>query len=320
MAFTPLDENRPSKDGPLASSSTPRDRIRPKHLLDEIASHDAFVTLLEVIDTARNRKNDLLALIEDANTLMVNRLPFGDNSSSFVDLSHDTNEHVCWLRKNLAQTNQVLEVAIQHLRMLYGNAYLPSNKCVDCICTLISKLRISFRSHFACCFCCSYFHRKRESSGKHDISKLLLQVALEANNYDQSTVPNVWTERLSANSAEYGHRLAFSVQKYFEAQTVKVGDRINLMYDRFCAVGQLLCSASYVQSQAGFIGAADSFQAFTIATDKLTKHEFPDPAGAQLYSEVLDARQSAVNDLEDALDLLRSEIELSKLKQSSANN
>lgn len=146
------------------------------------------------------------------------------------------------------------------------------------------------------------------------MSKLLLEGALEANSCGQSTVPHDWTARLSANSAEVSHRLAFSVQKFFEPQTVKIGNRFNLMYDRFCAAGQLLCSASYVQNEAGDVGEADCSRALTAAFDKLSAHEFPRAAGPeQLYSEVLDARDSAVKDLEDALDLLRSELALSKL-------
>jgi len=157
---------------------------------------------------------------------------------------------------------------------------------------------------------------RTESSAQQDIGTLVLREALEANNCCQSTLPSDWSVRLAANSADVGHRLAFSVQKFFEPQKVKIGNRINLMYDRFCAVGQLLCSASYVQNEAGVVGAADC-SSLTVASNKLSSHEFPGASGPeQLYSEVLDARDSAAKDLEDALDLLRSELELSKLKQS----
>lgn len=130
MSFRPVDYSQPeeAKNGKLGISSVAGDKRRTKPLLEEIANHEAFITLLEVIDTARNRKSDLLTLIEDANALMVDLLPFGEDSSTRVDLSSRVNSHILWLRKNLDQTNQVLAVSMQYLRSLYGNVYLPKTQ------------------------------------------------------------------------------------------------------------------------------------------------------------------------------------------------
>jgi len=95
-------------------------------LLEVVADRDAFVTLMEVVDVARSRKLELLGLIEDASALMVNRLPFGDGGGGNTELSPEAKEHLGWLRANLVQTEQVLNSASDYLRMLYGNAYRPS--------------------------------------------------------------------------------------------------------------------------------------------------------------------------------------------------
>jgi DIRP len=92
-------------------------------LLETVAEHDSFLDLIETVDEARNRKEELLGLIADANALMVNSLPFGDGGST-TPLSSDAKKHLAWLRANLDQTNRVLVTAIGYLRTLFGDAYL----------------------------------------------------------------------------------------------------------------------------------------------------------------------------------------------------
>lgn len=96
-------------------------------LLDKIANHEAFTSLLEVIDMARNRKHDLLACLEDTNALMVGNLPFGDSDDSSMPASYSCplEMHVAWIRTNLEETNRILATAMKYLRTLYGEAYLP---------------------------------------------------------------------------------------------------------------------------------------------------------------------------------------------------
>jgi hypothetical protein len=97
-----------------------------KTLFEQVAEHEAFLTLLEIVDTARARKSALLDLIDDAKTLAVDRLPFGEDAATNAVLSPDTEQHVKWLRLNLERTNEVLDAALGYLRMLYGPAYMPS--------------------------------------------------------------------------------------------------------------------------------------------------------------------------------------------------
>ena len=90
---------------------------------ETVAEHDSFLDLIETVDEARNRKEELLGLIADANALMVKSLPFGDGGST-TPLSSDAKRHLAWLRANLDQTNRVLVTAIGYLRTLFGDAYL----------------------------------------------------------------------------------------------------------------------------------------------------------------------------------------------------
>jgi hypothetical protein len=96
-------------------------------LMDRIVNHEAFTTLLEVIDTARNRKRNLLACLEDANAVMVENLPFGNPSTSSVSAAYSgaLRDHKAWIENNLVETSQVLATAMEYLRALYGKAYLP---------------------------------------------------------------------------------------------------------------------------------------------------------------------------------------------------
>jgi hypothetical protein len=112
------------KPGKKPSDIVQQDHAEP--LLEAVANHDAFISLLEVIDTARNRKRGVLSLIEDANTLMVAHLPFGDDDAAGLCLSRPAEDYISWLRTNLERTDQVLDVAMEYLRAMYGGAYLPT--------------------------------------------------------------------------------------------------------------------------------------------------------------------------------------------------
>ena len=114
------DENRCK-----ANSSSPKrasERECPC-LLETVAEYDSFLTLMETVDEARKRKDGLLSLIEDASTLMVDSLPFGEGESR-SKLSPEAQAHLVWLRGNLEQTNCVLATATDYLRTLFGDAYL----------------------------------------------------------------------------------------------------------------------------------------------------------------------------------------------------
>ena len=131
LAFAPFGSKKPVSNSPSGDSKkqgVPEDDLHGQDsLLEAVANYDAFVTLMEVVDAARKRKLELLSLVEDANALLVNRLPFGDGGDN-TELSLEAKEHLRWLRANLEQTERVLRSASDYLRILFGNAYLPPSQ------------------------------------------------------------------------------------------------------------------------------------------------------------------------------------------------
>lgn len=95
-------------------------------LLEEVAEHEALLTLMSCVETASARKKMLLDAMEDFNAHMAQRLPFGDASSGKPALPLQEEQHYTWLLANLEQTNRLLERALRSLRTMYGDAYLPS--------------------------------------------------------------------------------------------------------------------------------------------------------------------------------------------------
>jgi hypothetical protein len=108
---------------------------RPHSLLDDVANYDAFLSLLNVIDIVRNRKRDILLLIEDANTLAIDQLPFGvgddeaeeieRTTARSVNLSPSAKDHLLWLQRSLERTNLVLYTVMDYFRTLYGESFIP---------------------------------------------------------------------------------------------------------------------------------------------------------------------------------------------------
>ncbi len=97
-----------------------------KKLLEEAAIDDAFLTLMEVIDTVGMRKSDILSLISDANTLAVDFLPFGEeeqNEESTSITSEETKDYLQWLHDNLRRTNDILVCATDYFQTLYGDSF-----------------------------------------------------------------------------------------------------------------------------------------------------------------------------------------------------
>lgn len=91
---------------------------------------------------------------------------------------------------------------------------------------------------------------------------------------------------------------------------------------RIAAAGQCVCTASYVKSTAasGDPAGPDSAAALDVAHENLVRSfEFPQSTTNidHLYEEVLEARESAKEDLLDALSLLKTELALSTLKKAA---
>lgn len=94
-----------------------------RKLLDDVANYDAFLTLMEVIDSAGMRTADILSLISDANTLAIEYLPFGEENDKPNQpgpfLSATTQEYLQWLHDNLRKTSRTLNVATDYFHTLY---------------------------------------------------------------------------------------------------------------------------------------------------------------------------------------------------------
>lgn len=271
-------------------------------LLEVVADYDGFLTLMEVVDAARKRKLELLGLLEDANALMVNRLPFGDGARDSPELSRGAKEHLAWLRSNLEQTNQVLRSASDYLRLLFGDSYLPT--------------------------------QPTQPSNDRDMSLQLLQSALAARSNQTSQLSRDWAAKLVAHTDDVSGTLAWSVgqpvtkkQKNMPRDIVHIDGLWIDIKHRVAAAGQLACTASYIRNTAASGGPAgpDSAIALDVAHEKLIhSFEFPQAGGGDtrnhlLYNEVLDARESAKEDLVDALNLLKTELELSNLKPTAVS-
>jgi hypothetical protein len=95
-------------------------------LLEEVAEHEALLTLMSCVETSSARKKMLLDAMEDFNAHMAQRLPFGDDASAKPEMPLQDEQHYTWLLANLEQTNRLLERALRSLRAMYGDAYLPS--------------------------------------------------------------------------------------------------------------------------------------------------------------------------------------------------
>jgi DIRP len=121
----------------VSAIAAPYTSSNVKTFTDEVANYDSFLALLEMIDVARCRKDELLSLIEDANTLAIAALPFGQTDEAFssngttvesVKFSQSTKDHLLWLINSLQRTNLVLDASTNTFRTLYGDFFVPSRE------------------------------------------------------------------------------------------------------------------------------------------------------------------------------------------------
>jgi len=136
-----------------------------------------------------------------------------------------------------------------------------------------------------------------------------------------------WAARLVANAEDLSGTLAWAMD--LQAKKSKNQPRDMVLIDdlwidvnhRVAAAGQCVCTASYMVANGGPPGP-DSGVALDVAHEKLIhSFEFPQSTGEEdehLYNEVLEARESAKEDLVDALNLLKTEMALSNFKQTGA--
>jgi hypothetical protein len=292
LKFSPTNKARSNGGSMKAQEGTGR----PKPLLDDVANHDAFVTLLEVIDTARNRKRDLLALIEGANNLALagkSNDVYGVVSERAV--SGTTREHMSWVRDNLDRTDLILQTATHFLRTLYSDSASRSKRS----------------------------RKKRDDSvGRFDFVEKCFETLEPAGHSAKPPMAKDWTVNLVAHSQDIGSAIASKIMapnRTNRQSLARLGDSSVGLRGRVTAASELLCTLSYAMSIADGPVAAEAFTAIAIAADKLSADMFPRDDRSrsnQLYNEVVDARDAAVAELTETLDLFKAELELSTLKHS----
>lgn len=87
--------------------------LDPKSVVWKAADRDAFLSLLETITVAKNRKDDLLAALEVINVLLQKSLPS----------SKEVLGHLQWVHGSLEKTNELLATSVKYLEILYPGAH-----------------------------------------------------------------------------------------------------------------------------------------------------------------------------------------------------
>jgi len=242
---------------------------------------ELLVLLLRIADAATKRKEALLEETELAVSLI-------DEDSSLMS-SRRFMDHYSWLETNLEETNKTLSMALQYIRMMYGKAYLPSRaseqpKVVDFVENALTNLL------------------SRDAPLPEAAHDWAAQVAFEAEDL---------SDRLNALVEEQ------------ESDKKKAEPSAEVKY-RLNAVGQLVFSASIGQGLAAASSDLDhlpSTAALVPATAKLLSlPEMPtastDVVVDDLYMEVKNARDDAVADLKEAMNLFQTELALGSLAVS----
>jgi hypothetical protein len=91
----------------------------------QCSERDILVALVATIEGAIRRKNLILDAIETTSALLDGRCSSwghsGDNERGRQ--FQVKKEHGAWLLANLRLTNQTLDVALNHMQVMYGRAY-----------------------------------------------------------------------------------------------------------------------------------------------------------------------------------------------------
>ncbi|GKY91180.1 hypothetical protein MPSEU_000090700 [Mayamaea pseudoterrestris] len=250
-----------------------------------VAETEAFVGLLAVIDAATRRKEALLAALEEANAVVANN----DNVSVQFQYARE------WLKLNLLQTDQVLNAAMPKLRLMYGTLYMPTPTERD---QTSQDDRYSFveKSFDTIAQCC----RPGSDLGK-DWNTILLSETANASKTMATTV---------IHRALADKRVALPPAEDLRSTEYLLGP-----------VGSVLLAASYGHRFARTSKVADPVP-LTSALETASKalvlsSDIPEVANAdELYVDVQAGRDSAADDLKEALTLLQTEILLATAQKS----
>jgi hypothetical protein len=160
-------------------------------------------------------------------------------------------------------------------------------------------------------------------NNEHIARERQLQEALESSGLDENK-SSKWLHCVFAKSMDVGSEI---VQSMIKSPLENADGRCeDLLEKHMLFAGQLLSAAAFAENLAnrGAISRFDTAGALqAILHDMSSKKDsdntasFPAPSSPDLfYSEVLDARERAEKDLEEAITLLNGELELAKLKWS----
>lgn len=266
------------KFSPTSSRTTAKpSSVIPMCLLDEVANLGAFVLLLEVIDIALARKKQLLNLIEKVNSNVSEKNSLSPQINNGVRLSHVTEDHFLWIRANIERTDQVLFAALEYLRTLYGETYLSP--------AIIRNRSLGQKDRLQSLD--GYLNRKSM----------------------QQTCASDWTDNIVAQADDVGYLVASKVMVKAIRPTVVHDD----LRDRFTAASQLACTLAYAMDTTTRNPPNELYPAIAVATAWLTASIFPsEDRSHPFYDEILDARDTAANDLNEAVNLLVAELRLSQ--------
>ena len=173
-------------------------------------------------------------------------------------------------------------------------------------------------------------HRTSGASAGRDASSKLLRAAVAAQSTQASPMSRDWAAKLIANSDDVTGSLVWETsadpsmkkQRNQPSDAVCIDDLWIDIKHRIAAAGQCVCTTSYIKSIAADGGPAGphSAVALDVAHEKLI-HSFDFPQFSvetdHLYNDVLESRESAKEDLMDALNLLKTELALSNLTQAA---
>jgi hypothetical protein len=292
--------------------TTPKPNLPIPPMVEKVAEYEMLVSVMISLEAATERKRMILDRLDSIHNLAA------CNQGRLPDRLH---EHYPWLLANLDSVNEVLSTAHSCLQNLYGSIYLPSSSIfMDRLeileCMLGQKL--STREYSADQdqlqrMEAVWYGESRDEAGDDDEGQTVNdggQRNLFGGAADQ------WLARLLLDSEDIGGRLVS------ELQWPDMSDEnAQFMHDRIYDISSLLLALSYGLDGATGPRRTDSTAAnaaVAIAQKEVTALTFP-PApltagnnvvgneDAEVYVGTLNARNLAMDDLKNALDLLNAE-------------
>lgn len=254
-----------------------------KDIKNEAAEREMLVHLLKTSDAAVERKEALLKAIEAVSTRLEEYIC--SDGSSGGSLLSELKDHFAWLWATLEETNQTLNSTQRYIRLMYGNPAF----CDD--------------EHFS-------------ELNRSGLVKDALASALSPDNPVLEAARS-WAVQLACDSENISACLVkVMAAENFTKKKKQSAEKSAAMKSRLRAVGQLLLSAACGQAMAVAPSGNDHVPpaaALAPGANKLfTLPETPAKYDAtDLHLEVNAARDIAMADLKEAVNLLHTELAIS---------